>query len=706
MTVTIVRPIAYNNSQAGTATGAPSPDNLWKDWVVDPSGSLVTNVNDNSDSTKIKEGVNTSAESTFTVGGWKFPAVTVSVGQYINNITYNVRYDVVYVSNGEGLVLNTHVTRNGYDGQHNGLLAINHFCTPAKVGLTDAIRTLRGPLVQTNLDTGAKWTAAELVNDYSLFVSTAHYGAGALTIRIYDVWLEVSTNTPPTVTSTPNTAVTTTTSPTLLISYNDPDGDLPDREEIKIFSQAQYSAVGFNPLTSPNVFQKISPRNSTSPIFTYPVATTGLQNGGTYKTYARLRQQSDGVWSDWGISTFNIALDAPLAPTLTGTALDSLAGVKLAVASNDNLLTAQQSSLEAGTTTGWASGASTTISFSAAQFLDGIGSLQIIRLSTTGTASATISTGVRAAVAPSTQYTGIASLRANTTARSASIQIVWYDSSGAIISTSTGSSVTDSNSAWTQYTVVANSPANAASALLVINIASAAANESHFADRIGIMPGNTSTWGLGGYSDPSYIAIEASSDGGVTWNIIRGGTLTAWQDLLANTSEVTWYEAPPGVSTSYRAAVIGLLSGNAVQSPYSSIVNITSMPAGNPYWWIIDPLDPSNNMQVDMSGNSWKYNKNESQGVFRVMGAENPIVVSDVVQSKSGSLPCYFESRILYDLFSAMRDNQHTVLIKRVYAAAMDQFYVRFGSNLSVEEFNTTPISIQADIEFTEVVAP
>lgn len=98
-------------------------------------------------------------------------------------------------------------------------------------------------------------------------------------------------------------------------------------------------------------------------------------------------------------------------------------------------------------------------------------------------------------VAGSVTYTASAEFRAATSACSCRVLIRWYDGSNVLISTSTGSSVADSTSAWTAATVAATSPATAVYAVVVAEVLSAlTAGEVHYVDKVGLFQGSNPTW--------------------------------------------------------------------------------------------------------------------------------------------------------------------------------------------------------------------
>ncbi|MCU1489034.1 MAG: hypothetical protein JWM85_439 [Acidimicrobiaceae bacterium] len=93
-------------------------------------------------------------------------------------------------------------------------------------------------------------------------------------------------------------------------------------------------------------------------------------------------------------------------------------------------------------------------------------------------------------VAPSTSYTAVAFFQAGTVGRACTVGIAWYDKSGTLISTSTGSAVTDITTGPTQASVTATSPTNASRAAFVVTVDYTVAEvESHNATAVGFSPG-------------------------------------------------------------------------------------------------------------------------------------------------------------------------------------------------------------------------
>lgn len=122
-------------------------------------------------------------------------------------------------------------------------------------------------------------------------------------------------------------------------------------------------------------------------------------------------------------------------------------------------------------------------------------------------------------VTAGTAYTFSGYVRASSTTRSALVSVHWYDNAGSLISTSTGSASTDSNSAWGRRTVTGTAPANAVYANAVLQITSAAAGEIHYWDGMQFEIGSAATtWQESKLIDPTSIVLGSmfSLDTGAT----------------------------------------------------------------------------------------------------------------------------------------------------------------------------------------------
>lgn len=158
----------------------------------------------------------------------------------------------------------------------------------------------------------------------------------------------------------------------------------------------------------------------------------------------------------------------------------------------DNLLTYSQSSVEDGVA-GWGNTFATcTLASSTAQAADGAKSLAMTAAG--GNMQCDTNVGTRPSVTVGLSYTAAVSFRTAATARSCRVNINWFDSGGTGLSATTGATVTDSTTAWTQATVTGTAPANAATACVTVEVLAAAASEAHYVDKAQLLQGTSTTW--------------------------------------------------------------------------------------------------------------------------------------------------------------------------------------------------------------------
>jgi len=172
--------------------------------------------------------------------------------------------------------------------------------------------------------------------------------------------------------------------------------------------------------------------------------------------------------------------------------------------------------------------------------------------------------------------------RAATTGRSTRVEIQWYDSGGASLSTDTGTSSANDSSSWGLRELTATAPASAAYARPRVFVTSPAAGEQHYFDSVvftkgpswgGLAAGSSTFWRVrqqtaGGWSEwsdwvefsrtafPTLTLVSPASGTvedptfPVEWSF--AGTQVAWQSWLrvgANTASGSGYT--PGTDTTW-----------------------------------------------------------------------------------------------------------------------------------------------------------
>lgn len=517
----------------------------------------------------------------------------------------------------------------------------------------------------------------------------------------YDIRLDVDTNSYPTATPTaPTGNVTTTTRPTVTVSYADADSDAMDRYRVKVFSAAQYGAGGFSPETSAATWDSGEVALTIAAGTSFDVTVgVDLANSTTYRAYVKVRQGVDSKWSEaWTNTQFNIALDAPAVPLLVGTLDNANGRIKLDFQGRDNFLSKNAASLETDTT-GWIAGTSSTIArtTTAGTFLHGIAALSVTRDTTTGTGSAT----ALAVALAGTQYTALASFKAATTGRSVRVNIRWLDAGFGTISTTTGTSVSDTTGGWVQATVTGTAPALTAAVAVDVEILSAVATEVHYVDQISFAPGASTTWTRGGFVGAGLyrVEIQRSVDGGTVYTPLTIGSFVPPLNTLTQT--VYDYTAPVGIASRYRAVAFGT-DTLEIAGPASAIAGpFTSVPTTSTGWVLKDPLDASFLLTPDIEQETWDYNIKEEQAVYSPLGRRLPVVVSDVVRGLDGPIKFGFTSIFTFALFRAMRERRHILLLQRVSVG--QQWFIRLRADFKVSEY-LDYYTVQCD--FVEVDPP
>ncbi len=123
------------------------------------------------------------------------------------------------------------------------------------------------------------------------------------------------------------------------------------------------------------------------------------------------------------------------------------------------------------------------------------------------------------------------------------------------------------------------------------------------------------------------VQIQRSLDGGVSWEDIRGFGADPYVGIAPVSAEVVaWdFEVPNGTPATYRARTLhAYLLGEWAASGW-----VTSAPASwsSNEWWVKHPTDWTRNRVVPIRGQA-SYTRAAQQGVFKVLGRAEPIVVS------------------------------------------------------------------------------
>ena len=172
--------------------------------------------------------------------------------------------------------------------------------------------TFTGPYY-TSAPDGSDWTQTNINN---IRVKVEEYKDTTDRGKIYELYADVDIATQPTVgtVSAPYGAVSTTT-PDITWTYVDAtDNSTQDYVEIKVFSSAQYNAVGWSVNTSTPTWTsgQLAQTDQNSVVGTLLVPST-------YRCYVRVAKDINGTpfWSDWSYSEFTVSYTTQSVPTMT-----------------------------------------------------------------------------------------------------------------------------------------------------------------------------------------------------------------------------------------------------------------------------------------------------------------------------------------------------------------------------------------------------
>jgi hypothetical protein len=404
----------------------------------------------------------------------------------------------------------------------------------------------------TSAPNGSVWTQT-LLNNLVVKFTDGATGSAVLPpdptnrTTLYALYVDVVTAPRPTLTvSAPSGTITDTSFPAVNWLPTFSDGEPQSAYEIKIFDATTYGGATFSPDTSTPIIGTGIVTDSSSRGATLE---GDLANSTTYRAYVRVASLVNGLnyFSDWAFSQFSLAIDSPATPTVSAFYDSTSGAVTVTIFGRTNALDANQASLETNTA-GWLAVTNCSISRSTAQASSGTASLAVLSGSA-GDMTTSTTTATKFAVSANNKFSAIAEFRANSTARSCSVGIIWLNASGTAISTVFGTAENDSSSAWNECNVSGTAPATATHAQVIVKVASAGSGETHYVDKIAFHAGETPVWTRGGFETFSFV-VERSQDAGVTFTTVRNSPVTASASQIATLDD---YEVPLDTTVIYRA---------------------------------------------------------------------------------------------------------------------------------------------------------
>ena len=511
-----LRPNAnWNNASAFTISGG--------------SGSVHAALSDNSDTTYITR-TSTTVPASYEA---EFGTTTLSASEKIVYVNLRARLSVGTTGQAQ-LSLGVISDRNGRTVSYS---------VPYTKQNTFALATVDTALKLTASPTGEAWSQTAIDNLVVKFTDNGTTNGDRS--NLYELYVDVVTSAQPTVTViAPSGTITDTTFPSVTWTYADTDGDPQSAYEIKIFDSTTYGSGSFSADTStPTVETGIVASSNDG-----QTLEADLADGTTYRAYVRVAQLVNGAnyFSSWAYSQFTIDVDAPATPLLSAFFDSTIGAITVTVFGRTNVLSANQASLETNTT-GWAAVSNCAIARSTAKASSGSASLELTA-SASGDMTASTTTATKFTVTPNQKFSAIADFRAGTTSRTAQVGIRYLNSAGSTISTTYGTGVSDTSSAWVTASATVLAPPTATHAQVFVKITSAGSGEVHYVDKIGFHSGDTPVFTRGGFSNFKF-DVERSDDG-VTYTTVRNSPITADSSQI---SEINDYEVPLDATVRYRA---------------------------------------------------------------------------------------------------------------------------------------------------------
>lgn len=496
-------------------------------------------------------------------------------------------------------------------------------------------------------------------------------------------YFTVNAQQAPTVTVSAPSGIITTADPLVSWSVALPgaSGALPAPTQtsyrVIIYDNSQYSASGFTPGSGPSIYdtgQVGSAYINSLDLSTIPLF---LADGTQYRAYVQVTE-TGGQYSTWAYSSFTTNYAAPNTPTVTAVAgTDPTTGcplISVSVQCNDNLLSAQDAISPVGSGTGtWSAGSNTTLG-------SGNSPDNTYGLSLTATATGNISgatgsgTGGYAVVA-GRQYTAVANVRpaVGGTARSFTVAMVWTDSLGNPLSTSTGAVFSESLTQWTQGSVTATAPTNAAYVQVVVTVDSAATSEKHWYQKAGVLLFASTTWGAGGFVGLQQLMV-LRSDG----LYVRGASIANPASVNEATQLLTLsdYEAIQQEPYTYQGIVLVTYGANQSvisEAGTSSQVTLVTNPLR---WWELDPTDPSTAVSAQLV--DWAPVQTEQSTAHAVAGATVLTMVANTMLSSDFTGKAETFDDATSRAFNALCASQKTIFVNSPWGID-DSGYFRIG---------------------------
>ena len=428
----------------------------------------------------------------------------------------------------------------------------------------------------------------------------------------------------------------------------------------------------------------------------------------------------DGFTVPAGASHVGLTVTVLASTTSDTTYLDSALLVRGATAPawtrgglwTRNLLSADDSDLESSVGAWFAGNANTTVARSTT--VGGQHGSAALRLTAGTGLSGVLAKSFLYPVLSGASYLAMGYGRAGSGSANGAVGMEFFDADLNSLGVFMGGTGSVATGAWTFLVNAADAPAGAAWAQVLFSVDGALSNGSlWYGDAFSLARFQESAfsflWSRGQDSLVStWLTVEASDDGGVTWEAIRDGAVIV-PDVLQKAT-VYDYEVPPNVARRYRARTEATDPFVAAAPSKITSANTATQVAAIPTtrWWLKSTTDPDLSMGFSadllVRKGSVSRSMDERAGRFDGIGARYPVWISDAVGGNDGSLTCRVYGNEAWAAFLALIEDGGTLLL--VDPIEQAQFYVKLTGRKWNEGVTGAGPVRDVSLDYIEVAKP
>jgi hypothetical protein len=400
-----------------------------------------------------------------------------------------------------------------------------------------------------------------------------------------------------------------------------------------------------------------------------------LVNNTSYYVFVRLK--SGGLYTSWAYQPFNIFLVPPGEPTISTVVHDDTGIIDVVIQGRDSMLTDAASRNAGGFGPLAGTGNCTVVN---GVFLASAQSHQASEVTATNPGTMVACSTDMYGVQPGFTYTGAATLLApvGVPPVPAYAVIHWYDSTGALISTSYGQSYSDQSAVRSVVTDTAPDEAEMCCLGVQWQNIPTAGDKHRFFDPV-LRPSTGGEWSPGGLLGNTTLDVTEATTG----RALRFGTGVP---MPMDTQQVTVpdEEAPIGVPQTY-AATTRAVYPNAVLA--SATFSSAPVAWSSGFLWLSDPIRVGSGRMFNPQ--KWGITtRPPRQGKFRPIGRPDAVMVTGVRGLREGSFTIVTYTRAEREDFEDLILNSEVLLLRTPPDQGEDigdAIYIRLDSDAPEE---------------------